>query len=85
MLRENSFHADTIRHLAYCEGFGNSGSTLLYDDALENLNTLFASFFYFIMDLDRIAYAIIGKVGSDLVSADCLQNIHGSSHLYFRK
>ena len=40
--RENTFHADTTRHLAYGESLGNTGAALLEHDAAEFLDTLLA-------------------------------------------
>jgi hypothetical protein len=50
---------------------------------LKNLNTFFSAFLNFIVDFHGITNALIWKVGSDLVSANLLQNIHlGSSIMY---
>lgn len=51
-------------------------------DSLEHLNAFLAAFFDFIVDLHRITGAKIGKVGSDLVSANCVQNIHVVPPMY---
>lgn len=85
VLREDPLHPDTVRHFTHGEGLGHAGPAFLDHDALKHLDALFAAFFYFIMDLHGIADAVLGKVGSDLVSANCVQNIHGSSHICSRK
>jgi len=85
MLREDPLHADTVRYFTNCEGLGKASPTFLDHDALKHLDAFLAAFFYFIMDLHGIADAVLGKVGSDLVSANCVQNIHGSSHICSRK
>jgi len=85
ILRENTLYGNAVRYLSNGEGFGDSRSAFLDHDSLEHLDAFLRAFFDFIMDLHSIAGAILGKVGSDLVSANCVQNIHGSSHICTRK
>jgi len=85
VLREYPLYADTTGNLANSEGLGNARSAFLDHETLKHLDTFFSTFFNFIMDSHGITYAVIWKVGSDLVSADLLQNIHlGSSHVCTR-
>lgn len=85
VLRENPLHANTTGNFANSERLGNARTTFLDHQTLKNLNTFFSAFLNFIVDFHGITDAVIWKVGSDLVSADLLQNIHlGSSHVCTR-
>lgn len=85
MRREYPLYTHTVGHFSHCEGLGYASPAFLDHDALKHLDAFFASFFNFIVDFYGIAYAILRKVGSELVSANLLQNIHGSSHICYRK
>ena len=85
MRRENPLHSNTVGYFSHCEGFGYASPAFLDYNALKHLDAFFCAFFNFIVDFDGIADAILGKVGSELVSANLLQNIHGSSHICYRK
>ena len=59
---EDTLHSYAVRDLADSKGLSSSASAALQDNALEVLDSLFVTFFNFLMDSDGIASLELGEL-----------------------